>query len=441
VKLRNTIFLMIVLLAGFFIIRAYSPALKMPYANFALLLLASFYLWSAVKPRIQSRKKLISYLLAALFWLPLVIVVIASFSLLLYSMDQWPNFFRIYFVGGLLAYIFSLIFPLIFLFIADVVRWIKILFASKDKKGVRVDHLKGTHISRKKFIVNTGLALGGLALGTMGFGMIHGNYNFKIWHHQLKKNGLPDILKGLRIVQISDMHLGTWMSKKPLEEVVNYINSLKPDLVFFTGDLVNARTKEAFPFKETLRMIKAKHGIFASLGNHDYGHYYKWENQKDEKENWESLLSYYRDLGWKLLRNEHELIQIDQAIVQVIGVENWSLNPRFPRLGDLSKASAPINNADLRLLLSHDPTHWDEKVSSFEIPIDVTFSGHTHGFQFGIESEYFRWSPAQYMYKHWAGIYYNQERHLFLNVNRGIGAIGFPGRVGIRPEISLIEML
>jgi len=216
---------------------------------------------------------------------------------------------------------------------------------------------------------------------------------------------------------------------------------LEADMVFFTGDLVNYRTKEAFPFKETLRLIHAKYGVFASLGNHDYGHYYKWQSEEDERENWQSLLDFYGDLGWKLMRNQQETIKIGNSLVQVIGVENWSSNPRFPRLGDLDTALAESSDADVRLLLSHDPTHWDEKVSVYPIPIDVTFSGHTHGFQFGIESSFFRWSPAQYVYKHWAGIYYDEDRELFLNVNRGIGAIGFPGRVGIRPEITLVEIV
>jgi predicted MPP superfamily phosphohydrolase len=441
VKLRNTILLFIVLIVGFAMVLFFVPAYKLPYVNFALLLIASIYIWSAVKARIQLQKKPIRYILSGLFWLPLVIVVIASFSIIFYSLEQWPDFLRIYFIGGLFAYIFSLLFPLSFLFIADIIRWIQVLFSSKKKGNSRVDDLHGEPITRKKFIVNTGLSLGGLALGTMGFGMVHGNYNFKIWHHQLKKDQLPAALKGLKIVQISDMHLGTWVSKTPLEEVVGYINSLEADMVFFTGDLVNYRTKEAIPFKETLRQIHAKYGVFASLGNHDYGHYYHWESKEDENENWASLLAFYKDLGWKLMRNQQETIKIGDAFVQIIGVENWSLNPRFPRLGDLDTALAESSDADVRLLLSHDPTHWDEKVIKYPIPIDVTFSGHTHGFQFGIESSFFRWSPAQYVYKRWAGMYYNEDRKMFLNVNRGIGAIGFPGRVGIRPEITLVEMV
>ncbi len=373
-----------------------------------------------------------------LFWLPLVLVSISSVALLNSDLDDWPPFLRVYFVGGLFTYVVSLILPVLFLFIADIVKWIEMLF--KKKNVDRTDKIKGDEVTRRKFIVNTGLSLGGLALGTMGFGMIHGNYNFKIWRHQLKVSRTSSALKGLKIVQISDFHLGTWVSKTPLEEAVKYINGLQADLVFFTGDLVNSQTAEAFPFEKELSKVKAKYGVYASLGNHDYGHYYKWADKAEEQKNWDDLMEFYENIGWKLLRNKSESINVNGQIVNVIGVENWSKNPRFPRLGDLDLAIDSNPKAELNLLLSHDPTHWSEKVIQSETPIDITFSGHTHGFQFGIESSLFRWSPAQYIYKHWAGIYQNKDSEIYLNVNRGIGAIGFPGRVGIKPEITLVEI-
>jgi len=413
----------------------------MPYFNFSILLLASIYLWSAVKNRIKKQKPSIKYALTALFWLPLVIVLIASISLLFTTLDDWPTFLRVYFVGGLLAYLFSLIFPILFLFISDLIRWIQMLFVSKKDNTSRNDLVKGTPISRKKFIVNTGFSLGGLALGTMGFGMLHGNYHFKIWKHKLAIKRASNSLKGLRIVQISDLHLGTWVSQKPLEEAIEYINDLKADLVFFTGDLVNSKTAEAFPFANNLKKIKAKYGIYASLGNHDYGHYHKWSTKEEEQKNSDDLMNFYQNIGWKLLRNENETINIKGEDIQIIGVENWSLNPRFPQIGDLDIAYNKTSKTSLSILLSHDPTHWEQKVKQFPYPIDITFSGHTHGFQFGIESAWFRWSPAQYLYKHWAGIYHDESQKHYLNVNRGIGAIGFPGRVGIRPEITLIELV
>lgn len=437
-KLRNTVILIIGFIITFILLRFFLPSLSMPFLNFSFLLLLSIYVWSAIKGRIKKQSPILRIVFIGLFWLPVFLVSITSIALLKYSLDDWPPFLRVYFVGGLFSYVVSLILPVIFLFIADIVKWIEMLFKKKNLE--RTDKINGTQVTRRKFIVNTGLSLGGLALGTMGFGMIHGNYNFKIWRHQLKISRASEALKGLKIVQISDFHLGTWVSKTPLEEAVQYINDLQADLVFFTGDLVNSQTEEAFPFGKELSKVKAKYGVYASLGNHDYGHYHKWADQEEEQKNWDDLMAFYENIGWKLLRNESETIEIAGRKVNVIGVENWSKNPRFPRLGDLDLAIESTPNAELNLLLSHDPTHWSEKVIQSKMPIDITFSGHTHGFQFGIESSLFRWSPAQYIYKHWAGIYQNKDSEIYLNVNRGIGAIGFPGRVGIKPEITLVEI-
>lgn len=437
-KLRNTIILITGLILGFFIIRLISPSLSMPFFNLAALSLLSIYVWIAIKGKIKSANATLKTIIITLFWLPMLLVSISSVSLLISPLDDWPDFLRVYFVGGLFTYVVSLLLPVLFLFIADIIRWVELLFRKKNED--RTDQVKGNQVSRRKFIVNTGLSLGGIALGTMGFGMLHGNYDFKIWRHRLKIHEIPNALKGLKIVQISDFHLGTWVSKKPLEEVVQYINDLKADLVFFTGDLVNSQTSEAFPFAEELSKVKSRYGIFASLGNHDYGHYHKWANEEEEQKNWTDLMEFYENIGWKLLRNESEALLINDAPINVIGVENWSINPRFPQTGDLNKAVEGNPPSKLNLLLSHDPTHWEEKVKHFHLPIHITFSGHTHGFQFGIESSLFRWSPAQYIYKHWAGIYSDAQQEKYLNVNRGIGAIGFPGRVGIKPEITLVEL-
>ena len=438
---RKTVLFVFTLVLGFVPIYLWIPRLMIPYIDFAVLLFVSIYLWTAVKPRIVKKSPFLKKVFSVLFWLPLVIVIIASIALVFTELNNWPDVLRVYFVGGLLSYLVSLIFPVLFLFIADIIRWIHIFFASKKKVNDRVDRLNGEPITRKKFIVNTGLSLGGIALGTMGFGMLHGNYNFKIWKFQLPILRMPKELSGLRILQISDMHLGTWVSTEPLDEAIQYMNELKPDLVFFTGDLVNAKTSEAFSFYDSLQKIKAKYGIYASLGNHDYGHYYRWESKEEEQKNWDDLLRFYNKLGWKLMRNESDIVIVNACRVLLTGVENWSLNPRFPRIGDLKKATEGYDSADLNLLLSHDPTHWDQKVKQFPIPFDITFSGHTHGFQFGFESTLFRWSPAQYLYKHWAGLYSDSSKEKYLYVNRGIGAIGFPGRVGIRPEITLIEVI
>ena len=441
-KFRKTYITIAALVIGLIIVWVFNSKLLVPYIDFGILLLLTLYVWIAISKKLKQQKEIHRIIIGFLFWLPLSIIFIGSVALFVFKkLDDWPSFLRIYFVGGLLTYIFSLIFPVIFLFISDIVRWFQKLFKIKTNNENSENALQENSISRKKFLVNTGLSLGGIVLGTMGFGMLHGNFNFKIWNHKLRINRASSVLKGLKIVQISDMHLGTWAHKEPLEEAVKYINDLQADMVFFTGDLVNARTAEALPFLETLKKIKSNYGIYAVLGNHDYGHYYKWKSETEEQKNWDDLLLFFNNVGWQLLRNENKKLVINGEKIQIIGVENWSQNPRFPQKGDLLMACDMDYNASLNLLLSHDPTHWERKVKQFDMPIDITFSGHTHGFQFGIESEFFRWSPAQYIYKHWAGLYHYDTSDIFLNVNRGIGAIGFPGRIGIKPEITLIELI
>ena len=282
-KYKKATILTIFLLVLFVLIRIFKPDFTIPFIDFVILLSLSFYLWSAVKIKLLKLTSSLRKLFSVIFWLPTFTLLIASISLIFSRLDNWPSFLRVYFIGGLFTYIVALLIPVFCLFIADIIKWFQMLFSGRKKNNQRTDELKGEPITRKKFIVNTGLSLGGLALGTMGFGMMHGNYHFKIWRHPLALSNLHPDLKGLRIVQISDLHLGTWVSKTPLERAVQYINNLRPDLVFFTGDLVNAKTEEAFAFKQTLRGIKAKYGIFASLGNHDYGHYYKWKTKEEEE--------------------------------------------------------------------------------------------------------------------------------------------------------------
>jgi len=214
--------------------------------------------------------------------------------------------------------------------------------------------------------------------------------------------------------------------------------------IFFTGDLVNYKTGEAYRFENILNKLKAGYGIFATLGNHDYGDYTRWPSQTAKMKNLTDLYEFFDRLGWKLLNNEHHLLENEDGQLAVIGVENWGAYSRFPKYGDIEKAAAGTEDAAVKLLLSHDPTHWDVVISKKYPDIDVTFAGHTHGFQFGIDTRRVKWSPAQWVYKHWAGMYQNPaatEKPQYLYVNRGLGTIGYPGRVGILPEITLFELL
>jgi len=325
---------------------------------------------------------------------------------------------------------------------ADLYRIILFVFKhARAKKTGKPIH-QGANMNRGKFLRTVGLATGGLFFSGMVIGMVKWAHDFRVRRVSLNFPHLPGPFDGLRIVQISDLHLGSWASVDPIEEAAQIINELNPDLVLFTGDLVNYSTKEAFRFREALRDIKARHGVYAILGNHDYGDYVNWPSEADKLENMTSLYSFFNEIGWKLLRNENHILEIEGERLALIGVENWSASNRFPKLGNLGKAIAGAEDSPVKILMSHDPTHWEKEVSLKYQDIDLTLSGHTHGFQFGVELKHFKWSFAQYVYKYWAGLYKNEEteKSQYLYVNRGLGMIGYPGRVGILPEITLFTL-
>jgi len=434
-KIAYSLLVIFFLIVGGIIVFKYFPGFRMPYLFTAFLTVLHYYVWTAVKVQLKKLNNALLFSLGFVFWLPIILLIIGGIALSIEPMDLWSPFLKIYFIGIIFTFIVSLILPVVFIFMADILRIFQTLKQFAKPKKNR----KSKGISRQKFLVNTGLALGGLVLGGMSFGMMRGNYHFKIFSEKLKIKNLPFDLKGFRIVQISDFHLGTWVNKEPLIRAVEHINFLNADVIFFTGDLVNNISEEAFPFFEELDKLKSNHGIYCVLGNHDYGKYHRWETIEEEIDNFDALVDFYKTLGWKLLRNEHVVLHEGHADILVAGVENWSVNPRFPRLGDLNKAFEKSPDSAIKILLSHDPTHWDAEVLNYQKHIHLTLSGHTHGFQVGIETPLFRWSPAQYLYKHWAGIYEQDQKYLY--VNRGIGSIGFPGRVGIRPEITLIELV
>ena len=293
--------------------------------------------------------------------------------------------------------------------------------------------------SRSRFLSQFGLLLGGLPLVTLTYGMVRNPYRYQLFRQKVKIEALPSELEGLRIVQISDIHSGSFTFKDPVRDAIDLINGVNPDLVLFTGDLVNDRSDEMDAYMDVFDKIRARHGVFSVLGNHDYGDYAEWESPEAKRENLEKMKRIHGQLGWNLLMNENRKLDINGQEVAVIGVENYSTHPRFPTYGDLPQAHKGTEGAKLKLLLSHDPSHWQDQVTTMFQDIAITFSGHTHGFQFGVEIPgFFKWSPVQYIYKQWAGLY--QEGKQYLYVNRGLGFIGYPGRVGILPEVTLLEL-
>ncbi len=282
------------------------------------------------------------------------------------------------------------------------------------------------------------LILAGIPVLLLFYGMLRNKYRYRIFREKVKIPNLAPELRGLKIVQISDIHAGSFGAIKPVLAGVEKIMAESPDLFFFTGDLVNTVAQEIQPFVPIFSKIKAKYGVYSIMGNHDYGDYTRWPSAAAKSKNRDALEAAHTALGWKLLNNENCIIDIEGAKVAIIGVENFSANQRFSRYGDLKTASAGTQGADLRVCLSHDPSHWSYEILTEYPEIELTLSGHTHGGQFGLECFRWKWSPVQYFYKYWAGLY--QQANQYLYVNRGFGFLGYPGRVGILPEITVLEL-
>ncbi|MGB6046846.1 MAG: metallophosphoesterase [Flavobacteriales bacterium] len=288
---------------------------------------------------------------------------------------------------------------------------------------------------RIRFISQVGLALAAIPFTGVLYGLTRGWRYFKLAHVPVKVRNLPKAFDGFRVVQISDMHLGSFgNSTDVVQHGIDLINAQKPDLILFTGDLVNNFADEVEPWLDTIAGLQATNGKYSILGNHDYGDYSRWESEAAKRANLERLMEHHRTMGFRLLRDEHVPIEKDGESFSLIGVQNWGT--RFQQYGDLAKAVAGTDPGKFRLLMSHDPTHWDAQVRA--TGIDLMLAGHTHGAQFGITVNGHTYSPAQWIYEQWAGLY--EKDGLQLYVNRGFGFIGFPGRVGMPPEITVLTL-
>lgn len=441
-KLRLSYFVVpILLVVGYFVLTAFLPKYSGQYIFMVILFLADLYLWSSVKKKIFSNTIWLRLLMVSVYWLPLAMVAFIMIGAVFVPIIDWHDNFRTFWFGFILVFYVSKMLPVFFLLLADMVRLINksIRLLNKEERQNIVKSDEG--MSRSKFLQYLGFISGGLVMGTMFTGMFKWVYQFMISDQKIVIKNIPSGLKGFKIVQISDLHLGSWTNPKPLMQAVEMINNMNADIVVFTGDLVNFSTKEAFRYQDTLSQVKAKKGVFTILGNHDYGDYVKWPDAASKQKNMDDLYSFYDSIGWKLLNNESELFETNDGSLALVGVENWGANPRFPKHGDLDKAINGFDKADIKVLLSHDPSHWEKKVLPSSYNIDLTLAGHTHGFQFGFENKHFKWSPAKWLYKHWAGLYTDTKSGNYLYVNRGIGSIGYPGRIGILPEITLIELV
>jgi len=350
--------------------------------------------------------------------------------------------FQIFFVenvreSALLTYNLTLLFILfvsktiliLFLFPEDILRVIKFLFSKIQNK--KIDN------SRRKFISNLSLAVAAIPIPIMIHGITRGRYNFKVVNHEIGFKDLPESFDGYTITHLSDFHCGSFESRSKLKYAIDLVNEQNSDLIAFTGDFVNNTYTEILPWIDEFKKINSKDGKFSILGNHDYGDYYDWGNEENKKLGFKKLIEIQNKLGFKVLRDESVHIKKNKEKISLVGVENWG--DGFKKKGDIDKAINGLDESDFKIVLSHDPSHWDKILVDHKEKFNLTLSGHTHGMQFGIEIPGFiKWSPVKYRYKYWAGLY--ERSNQFINVNRGFGVLGFPGRVGIWPEITVIKL-
>lgn len=374
------------------------------------------------------------FLLTILLWLFLIFFRKANY-------DAFPVIVKTLFFALLMGFFVAKIIMAIFMFLDEIRRLITWIFsqfhvAKPELPGSLVQH-KG--IPRSKFIAQAALLVGGLLLGTFVYGTTN-RYNYKIRRLKLKFPALPPSFKGLKIVQISDIHSGSFDDEKAVQHGVDLILKEKPDLILFTGDLVNNLATEIEPYMKIFSQLKAPMGVYSILGNHDYGDYAVWEDEAAKEKNLADLKAHQAAMGWKLLMNEHVIFERNNEKIALLGVENWGASLRFPKHGDLKKAYSGLEGQEIpvKILMSHDPSHWDAEIRKDFKDIDLTLSGHTHGMQYGIRIPHFQWSPIQYLYKEWAGLYTKGKQSIYVNV--GFGFLGYPGRVGILPEITVIEL-
>ncbi len=420
------------------------------------MLLLDFYVFQAVKVLTQSAGSKTKLIIHISYWtisgLAITILIILPYL----QFGTQHRLLRNTFFAIIVGLFFSKIIASIFFLVDDLrrgIQWVagKLFFSNTEGETME----EGVKISRSVFLSWAGALAGGGLFSTLIYGF-NNKYRYQVHRFKFAFDNLPSGFKGLKIVQISDIHCGSFTDKHAVMRGVEKVLKEKADLVLFTGDLINNHAEEMDNYMDVFNQVKAPMGVYSILGNHDYGDYVSWpdkneEHYRKEKEagrhlmtplqqaNLDRLKNIHAELGWKLLLDEHVELEKGGDKIALIGIQNWSSKARFPKYGDLKKAYTGSENYSFKILMSHDPSHWDAQVKPLYPDINLMLAGHTHGMQFGVEIPGFKWSPVQYIYKEWAGLY--EERKQKLYVNRGYGFIGYPGRVGILPEITVIELI
>jgi predicted MPP superfamily phosphohydrolase len=401
-----------------------------------------YYSYIAVNRVSRKARKPYRYSILA-FYIVLSIAVIGSlFVFRKWATTEWPSVWAKVLVNFLLGVFLGKFLMALIMLAGDILlvlkSLIRLLFSIPDR--IKGKPHSGHPITRSQFISSVSVAAGALLTGTLSYGITN-RYRYKLRYVPVPLSNIPDELRKLRIVQISDIHCGSFDNPDEVSKGVDMAMNARPDLILFTGDMVNYRAEEVEPYLNIFKKLQAPLGVFSILGNHDYSDYLSWPSESEKKKDFDRLKNHHKSLGWQLLLNEHVILRHNTVDFALIGSENWSSRHRFAKYGNLPKAMAglPDSGIPLKLLMSHDPSHWDAEIRPMYPDVNITFSGHTHGMQMGIEIPGMKWSPVQYFYKQWAGLYRENDQYLY--VNRGFGFIGYNGRVGIMPEITLLELV
>lgn len=399
---------------------------------FVILLVIDIYAFQAIKT--VSKVQWV-------YWMYILVSIIAYgfmvFTFYNYDRSVGQNATSLNTMGVLLLVFVPKIALLVILFIEDIIRLIVTGYNYFTQSAVLSPSDK-YFPSRRVFISKIALGIAALPFASLLYGIFKGKYNYKVLKYTIHFEDLPAAFDGFKLTQISDIHSGSFDDKEKIEYAIDLINEQDTDVIFFTGDIVNTKAEEMDPWIDTFKRIKKpKFGKYSVLGNHDYGEYVTWASKAEKEANFQAIKDIHGKIDFKLLLNESAYLEKDGERLAIIGVENWGKS--FKKAGDLNLASKNVASNDFKVLLSHDPSHWDHEVKTHKAHYHLTLSGHTHGLQFGIEIPgVFKWSPVQYVYKQWAGLY--EEANQFINVNRGFGFHAYPGRVGIWPEITVIEL-
>jgi uncharacterized protein len=404
-----------------------------------VMLTLDLYFFQAVKNVSQNLSPKTKTIVYSIYW-SITILAVIGFLLFVYTEQSYlGRKVRTYLFSIIIGLFLAKMVALVFFLVDDLrrgIQWIagKLFFNNTDVDSMNTEN----GISRSVFLSWLGIAAGTTLFGSLLYGFSN-QYKYQIKRVKLAFDNLPASFKGMRIVHISDVHSGSFMDKKAVQHGIDLILKENADLILFTGDLVNDKATEMNDYMDVFIQLKAPMGVFSTLGNHDYGDYVQWPIEGISKEqNLINLQKVHADLGWKLLMNEHVALEKNGEKIALLGIENWGAKARFPKYGKMDLAHAGTEKYPFKILLSHDPSHWDAQVKTTYPDVDLMLSGHTHGMQFGIDIPGFKWSPVQYVYKQWSGLYEDAKQKLY--VNRGFGFIGYPGRVGVLPEITVIEL-